>query len=116
MGWTWRHKKYPFPIHPFGLVITGAMLPLVHFFGLNDTGALFAVEWYMHFPDEGPGGKCNKEFWNKWFPRRMKHHIFVLCVWTIVWLLGTFPLGRSLSEGWKFVLPVSVGFRIGYSA
>ena len=34
---------------------------VIHFFGLNDTGSLFALEWWMHFPDEGAGGKCNKE-------------------------------------------------------
>jgi len=56
LEWTWRHKKYPFPIHPFGLVLTGALLPFVHFFGLNDTGALFALEWYFHFPEKGAGG------------------------------------------------------------
>jgi len=70
LEWTWRRGKYPFPIHPFGLVLTGGMLPWIHFFGLNDTGALFALEWYFHFPDEGAGGKCNKEFWKKWLPRR----------------------------------------------
>ena len=37
-------------------------IPVIHFFGLNDTGSLFALEWWMHFPDEGAGGKCNKEF------------------------------------------------------
>merc|ERR1711879_1003180 len=72
--------------------------------------------WYMHFPDPGPGGKCNKEFWNKWVPRRAQHSAFVLCVWALVWLIGTYPLGRSLSEGWRFVIPVSVAARCGYSA
>merc|ERR1719373_887272 len=31
LEWTWRHGKYPFPIHPFGLIFTGAALPLIHF-------------------------------------------------------------------------------------
>mmetsp|Transcript_64952 Transcript_64952/g.167156 ORF Transcript_64952/g.167156 Transcript_64952/m.167156 type:complete len:460 (-) Transcript_64952:548-1927(-) len=116
LEWTWRHKQYPFPIHPFGLVLTGAMLPLIHFFGLNDTGALFAIEWYFHFPDAGAGGKCNKEFWKKWFPRRVKHSLFIASIWACVWLLGTWPLGRPLSEGWRFMLTVSCFARFGYSA
>mmetsp|Transcript_32063 Transcript_32063/g.102016 ORF Transcript_32063/g.102016 Transcript_32063/m.102016 type:complete len:464 (+) Transcript_32063:133-1524(+) len=116
LEWTWRHKKYPFPIHPFGLLFTGALLPVIHFFGLNDTGALFAMEWYCHFPEEGAGGKCNKEFWKKWFPRRLAHHSFVACLWACVWLLGTWPLGRPLSEGWRFMFTVSCFSRFGFTA
>jgi len=116
LEWTWRRGKYPFPIHPFGLVLTGGMMPWIHFFGLNDTGALFALEWYFHFPDEGAGGKCNKEFWKKWLPRRAHHSLFVASLWTCVWLLGTWPLGRPLSEGWRFMLTVSIFARIGFSA
>mmetsp|Transcript_49283 Transcript_49283/g.90906 ORF Transcript_49283/g.90906 Transcript_49283/m.90906 type:complete len:463 (+) Transcript_49283:83-1471(+) len=115
LEWTWRHKKYPFPIHPFGLLLSGALLPFVHFFGLNDTGSLFAVEWYFHFPDAAAGGKVNKEFWKKWVPRRCAHTAFVCALWGCVWLLGTWPLGRPLSEGWRFVLPVTCCARIGYS-
>jgi len=98
------------------LMLTVPFIPVLHFFGLNDTGGLFAIEWYMHFPDAGPGGKCNKEFWNKWVPRRAQHSAFVACVWAVVWLIGTYPLGRPLSEGWRFVIPVSVAARCGYSA
>jgi hypothetical protein len=116
LEWTWRHGKYPFPIHPFGLLLTGGLLPWVHFFGLNDTGALFALEWYFHFPDEGAGGKCNKEFWKKWLPRRAQHSLFVASLWACVWLLGTWPLGRPLSEGWRFMLTVSICARCGFSA
>merc|ERR1711920_146140 len=116
LEWTWRHCKKPFPIHPFGLVITGAALPLIHFFGLNDTGALFAIEWFLHFPDEATGGKCNKEFFKKWLPRRIAHTMFVWSVWAFVWMLGTYPLGRPLSEGWRFMLTVSFFGRIGFSA
>eukprot|EP00439_Symbiodinium_sp_Y106_P005339 s5846_g1.t1 len=70
----------------------------------------------MHFPDEGAGGKCNKEFWSKWIPRRIKHNAFVLSLWACIWLLGTYPLGRPLSEGWRFMFTVSFFARIGYSA
>lgn len=70
----------------------------------------------MHFPDEGAGGKCNKDFWNKWVPRRLKHNAFVLSLWACVWLLGTYPLGRPLSEGWRFMFTVSFFARIGFSA
>merc|ERR1719191_2043393 len=98
LEWTWRHHKYPWPIHPYGLLLTGACLPLIHFFGLNDTGGLFAVEWFMHFPDEGTGGKCNKEYYKKWLPRRIAHLTFVWSLWACVWLLGTYPLGRPFSE------------------
>ncbi|CAE7797424.1 AMT1-1 [Symbiodinium sp. CCMP2592] len=97
-------------------LLTVPFIPVIHFFGLNDTGSLFALEWWMHFPDEGAGGKCNKEFWSKWVPRRVKHNAFVLGLWTCVWLLGTYPLGRPLSEGWRFMFAVSFFARVGYSA
>ena len=51
-------------------------------------------------------------FWSKWVPRRIKHNTFVLCVW----LLGTYPLGRPVSEGWRFMFTVSFFARVGYSA
>lgn len=116
LEWTWKNGKYPFPIHPFGLLVTGALLPFVHFLGLNDTGALFALEWYMHFPDAAPGEKCNKDFFKKWLPRRCAHTLFVASLWTCVWLLGTWPLGRPIGEGWRFMLAVSCCARFGYSA
>merc|ERR1712232_359201 len=97
------------------LALTVPWIPVLHFFGLNDTGSLFSLEWYMHFPDEVAGSKCNKDFWRKWLPRRIKHNAFVLSVWGCVWLMGTIPLGRPLSEGWRFLLPVTVSARIGYS-
>ena len=55
-------------------------------------------------------------FWSKWIPRRIKHNAFVLGLWTCVWLLGTYPLGRPLTEGWRFMFTVSFFARIGYSA
>merc|ERR1719378_1865986 len=72
--------------------------------------------WWCHFPDEGAGGKCNKEFWSKWVPRRLKHNAFVFCLWACVWLLGTWPLGRPLNEGWRFMFTVSFFARCGFSA
>mmetsp|Transcript_44236 Transcript_44236/g.96235 ORF Transcript_44236/g.96235 Transcript_44236/m.96235 type:complete len:450 (+) Transcript_44236:43-1392(+) len=98
------------------LIFTVPFIPIIHFFGLNDTGALFAMEWYFSFPDPGAGGKCNKEFWSKWFPRRCKHSAFVAGLWACVWLLGTWPLGRPLSEGWRFMFTVSFFARCGFSA
>jgi len=98
-----------------GYVFTVPMIPLIHFAGLNDTGGLFALEWYMHFPDGGSGGKCNKEFWSKWLPRRLHHQFMVFSVWACVWLIGTFPLGRPLNEGWRFMFAVSFWARVGFS-
>eukprot|EP00439_Symbiodinium_sp_Y106_P032048 s2352_g3.t2 len=117
----------PWSSNWYKYILTVPFIPVIHFFGLNDTGSLFALEWWMHFPDpeeksghvgidEGPGGKCNKEFWSKWVPRRVKHNSFVLCLWALVWLLGTYPLGRPLSEGWRFVFTVSFFARVGFSA
>ncbi|CAE8634084.1 unnamed protein product [Polarella glacialis] len=105
----WSDKWYHY-------ILTIPWIPVVHFFGLNDTGALFALEWYCHFPDEGTGGKCNKEFWTKWVPRRLKHSAFVASLWACIWLLGTVPLGRPLSEGWRFMFTVSFFARVGFSA
>ena len=55
-------------------------------------------------------------FWTKWVPRRIKHNAFVLSLWACVWLLGTYPLGRPLSEGWRFMFTVSFFARIGFSS
>ncbi|CAK9017674.1 unnamed protein product [Durusdinium trenchii] len=106
----------PFSTNWYKYILTVPWIPIIHFFGLNDTGSLFALEWWMHFPDEGAGGKCNKDFWQKWIPRRVYHNAFVLSLWAFVWLLGTYPLGRPLSEGWRFMFTVSFFARIGFSA
>jgi len=96
------------------MIFTVPAIPFVHFVGLNDTGAVFAIEWYFHFPEGGTGGKCNKEFWKKWLPRRVHHHLFVASVWTMIWLIGTYPINRPLSEGWRFMLTVSCFGRLGF--
>lgn len=95
--------------------LTVPLVPVWHWLGANDTGALFAILWYWNFPDAGVGGKCNKEFWSKWLPRRVKHTVFVASLWACVWLLGTWPLGRPLREGWRFMLPVSCAARTGFT-
>ena len=41
--------------------------------------------------------------------------MFVGALWTSVWLLGTWPLGRPLSEGWRFFLPVTIACRTGFT-
>jgi len=83
--------------------------------GASDTGSLFALYWYAYFPDAGAGGKCNKDFWSKWLPRRVVHSAFVAGLWAAIWLLGTCPMGRSLSEGWRLALPVYVASKLGFS-
>lgn len=112
LEWTWVNGKKPFPIHPFGLVVTGLLLPVIHLLGLNDTGCLFALEWYNNFPDEGTGGKCNKELYKKWLPRRIKHHSFVALLWMCVFLLGHVVL----NDGCTFFLTVTFFARCGFSA
>lgn len=97
-----------------GVILTLPLCALVHFVGLNDTGGLFALEWYFHFPAAGGGGKCDKEFWSKWFPRRLYHQMWLCMVWGTIWMLGTWPIGRPLSEGWRFMLTVNVFSRIGF--
>merc|ERR1712151_400225 len=103
------------PIHLFGCiplwVFTMWLLPIVHFFGLNDTGGAFCIEWYCHFPDSD-GDKCHKDFWARFVPRRVKHHMWVLFVWFCIYQLGQFVTG----EGAWFVLSVSCCARIGYGA
>ncbi|CAE7833442.1 unnamed protein product [Symbiodinium sp. CCMP2592] len=117
----------PWSSNWYKYLLTVPFIPVIHFFGLNDTGSLFALEWWMHFPDEGHlmapvmflasmQSLFTLRFWSKWIPRRVKHNAFVLSLWACVWLLGTYPLGRPLSEGWRFMFTVSVFARIGYSA
>jgi hypothetical protein len=98
----------------YGLMLTVPFIPILYFLGLNDTGGLFSIEWYLHFPDEGAGGKCHKDFWKNWLPRRLYHNGFVLTCWAIVWLIGAFVAGYGFENGWKFVIPVTVACRIGF--
>jgi hypothetical protein len=104
--WLQDKRLNPWRMFTFWLV------PVIHFFGLNDTGGAFALEWYMHFPDPGPGGKCNKEFWSKWLPRRLKHQGFVLAQWCVIFCIGMLASGNGL----KFVLTVSLCCRLGYGS
>jgi len=90
-------------------VFTMWLLPVVHFFGLNDTGGAFCIEWYLHFPDSD-GDKCHKDFWARFVPRRVKHHAFVFCLWFCVYQIGQFFTG----EGAWFVLSVSICARCGF--
>jgi len=95
--------------------LTVPLVPVWHFIGANDTGALFAALWYCNYPDSGTGGKCHKQFFSKFVPGRLKHQAFVTFIWTCVWLLGTYPLGRPLREGWRFLLPVTIAARTGFA-
>ena len=110
-------QQWAGPMGPnwYKYLLTVPWIPVIHFFGLNDTGFLFALEWWMSFPEADASGRCNKEFWTKWMPRRLKHNAVVLSLWACVWLLGTWPLGRPLSQGWRFVLPVTCAARVGFS-
>jgi len=94
------------------LMFTVPFIPVLHFFGLNDTGGLFSIEWYLHFPED-KSGKCHKDFYGKWLPRRLYHNGVVLSVWAVVWLIGAIPYG--FKDGWRFVIPVTISARVGFS-
>merc|ERR1719327_1000493 len=111
----WDPSNWLYWPNEYSWFTTPLVLPW-HFFGANDTGFLFACLWYLNFPADGPGGKCNPEFWKKWFDRRAKHQLWLCILWGSVWLLGTWPLGRSLSEGWRFFLPVTIAMRLGFTS
>ena len=116
-GWdpaTWLYVLQEWTDKWYGW-LTVPLVPVWHWIGANDTGALFSLLWYANFPDQGAGGKCNKDFWGKWVPNRLRHCLFVASLWTCVWLLGTWPLGRPLSEGWRFFLPVTIACRTGFT-
>lgn len=93
-------------------ILKGLLIPVLHFLGLNDTGALFALKWFCRIPEAGPGGRCAESFWKKWFPCRAIHLLFVASLWCGIWLLGTCLVGAGL----RFMLTVSFFCRLGYSA
>jgi len=116
-GWdpaTWLYTLQEWTDKWYGW-LTVPLVPVWHFLGASDTGALFAFLWYFNFPDSQAGGKCNKDFFKKWLPARLKHQAWLCSLWGCVWLLGTYPLGRPLSEGWRFLLPVTCAARAGFS-
>merc|ERR1719401_575001 len=104
--WTWEWYGW----------LTVPLVPFWHYVGASDTGCLFAILWWCKFPDAGPGGKCDKQFYKKWLPVRVKHVSFLMCLWGSIWLLGSLGMGKPLSEGWQFVLMVSTFSRAGFSA
>merc|ERR1711971_252444 len=87
------------------------LVPVIHFFGLNDTGAAFCLEWYLNFPDSD-GMKCHTDFWGRFLPRRIKHHVWVLFLWYSIYLFGSLTVG----EGFWFMLSVSVAARCGFGS
>jgi len=117
-GWdpaNWLYVLQEWTFEWYGW-LTVPLIPFWHMLGANDTGSIFALLWWSQFPDAGAGGKCDKAFYKKWLPLRVKHNAFVLSLWACVWLLGSYGLGRPLSEGWRFVLWVSLFMRIGFAA
>jgi len=108
---AWKDELVPWFSIKLGWITMPLVLPW-HFFGANDTGALFMTLWYFNFPVEGAGGKCNKDFWGKWFVRRAKHTAFVWFLWANVYHIGTYTeLG-----GLKFMLIISAMMRSGISS
>jgi len=116
-GWdpaSWLYVLQEWTFEWYGW-LTVPLVPLWHFAGASDTGMLFAFLWWSRFPDAGPGGKCDKQFYKKWLPVRAKHVLLSLCLWGTIWVLGSVGMGRPLAEGWQFVFPVSFGSRCGFS-
>lgn len=116
-GWdpaNWLYTLQEWTFEWYGW-FTVPLVPFWHMLGANDTGSVFAVLWWLNFPDSGPGGKCDKAFFSKWLPVRLKHCCFTLSLWGSIWLLGSYGLGRPLGEGWRFVLWVSLFCRIGFA-
>jgi len=103
--WTWEWYGW----------LTVPFVPVWHFLGASDTGCLFAILWWSRFPDAGPGGKCDKAFYSKWLPVRVKHVMWLFALWGSFWLLGSYGLGRPLSEGWRFMIWVNIFSRSGFS-
>ena len=117
-GWdpaSWLYVLQEWTFEWYGW-LTVPLVPFWHFAGASDTGSLFALLWWSKFPDAGAGGKCDKQFYKKWLPVRMKHVAFLACLWGSIWLLGSLGMGKPLSEGWSFVLMVSTFSKAGFAA
>merc|ERR1719387_2577614 len=73
----WDPSSWLYVPNEYSWFTTPLVVPW-HFFGANDTGAMFMVLWFLNFPAEQPGGKCNKDFWSKWFttPLVVPWHFF----------------------------------------
>merc|ERR1719436_935078 len=98
-GWdpaNWLYTLQEWTMEWYGW-LTVPLVPLWHFVGASDTGALFALLWCCNFPD-GKAGKCDKGFYAKWLPLRVKQTVFQLALWGSVWLLGSVGMGLPLSE------------------
>ena len=90
-------------------------------------GASLALDWcqrhwrslchvvVLQLPRSGCWWQMQQRLWVKWIPNRIRHCLFVASLWTCVWLLGTWPLGRPLSEGWRFFIPVTAACRTGFT-
>merc|ERR1719197_1123661 len=77
----WDPEEYHYMLQQwtdkwYGLMLTVPFIPILHFLGLNDTGGLFSIEWYLHYPED-KSGKCHKEFYSKWVPLRLQHNAVV---------------------------------------
>merc|ERR1712061_684097 len=72
--WTWEWYGW----------LTVPLVPFWHYIGASDTGCLFAILWWCKFPDAGPGGKCDKQFYKKWLPVRVKYVIWTTFLWSCV--------------------------------
>lgn len=117
-GWdpaNWLYKLQEWSENWWKCLMTVPLLVPWHMTGANDTGGMFMCLWWTQFPDEGVGGKCHKDFYKKWLPRRIAHLAWLWTLWGCVWLLGTYPLGRPFVDGWKFFLPVTLACRFGNS-
>jgi len=80
-------------------------------------GAVFFNVYVVAAASEDLTGGCNRASDGPpGFPISFRDSLFVAGLWACVWLLGTWPLGRPLGEGWRFMLTVSVCARCGFSA
>jgi len=117
-GWDpagWLYVLQEWTMEWYGW-LTVPLVPFWHFLGASDTGCLFALLWWSRFPEAGAGGKCDKGMYKKWLPVRVKHMLFLFCLWGSIWLLGSLGMGKPLSEGWVFMLAANIPCRVGFSS